>query len=75
MRTIVDNKKKCDNSGLNAMTMWEACRMQRSECASRSPYLYVSCLVLLLTYELRLYELHVTVLQYVEYLAYSNVTD
>jgi hypothetical protein len=48
--------------------------MQISECASRSLYLYVSCLVLL-TYELRLYELHVTALQCVEYLAYSNVTD
>jgi hypothetical protein len=36
--------------------------------------LYVSCLVLL-TYELRLYELHATALQFVEYLAYSNVAD
>jgi hypothetical protein len=30
MRTIVDNKKKCDNSGLNAMAMREARRIQRS---------------------------------------------
>jgi hypothetical protein len=42
--------------------------------SQRSLYLYVSCRVLL-TYELRLYEPHVTALQYVEYLAYSNVTD
>ena len=74
MRTIVDNKKKCDNSGLNATTIWEACRIQRFYCVSRSLYLYVYCLVLL-TYELRFYELHVAALQYVEYLAYSRVTD